>query len=81
MELVVLALGLIGLILGGLYVIGRFKRWQTGEQTTLPTRLEDFRALMDKGLLDAQEFERIRERLAKTNPPPDSTAPPNPPML
>jgi len=77
-ELVALAIALLGLNLGGWCVIVRIKRWQTDEQPTLPTRLEDYRALMEKGILDAQEFDRIRERLEKSTPPPDSTAPSGP---
>jgi hypothetical protein len=75
LEWIILATSLVGLILLGLFVIVRYKRWQEAEQTPdPPTRLEDFKALMEQGLLDPQEFERIREAMQKT---PES--PPEPP--
>ena len=66
LEWMLLAFVLVGLILLGIGVVIGFKRWQAGQQeSTLGTRIEDYRALLEKGLLDPQEFERLRDRLEK----------------
>jgi len=69
LEWMLLAGALVGLILLGGFVIVRFKRWQAEQESpTLPTRIEDYRALMEQGLLDPREFERIRDQLEKGQP-------------
>jgi hypothetical protein len=74
LEWILLVSVLVGLILLGIFVIVRYKRWQAAQQTPAsPTRLEDFRALMEQGLLDPQEFERLREFLQKN---PETPVPP-----
>ncbi len=80
-ELTLLALALLGLVIAGYYVIGWVKRWREPEQTpTLEHRLEDYRAMMEQGLLQPQEFERIRVHLEKkAQEPPPSPPPSNPP--
>jgi hypothetical protein len=79
LEWMLLAGAFVGLVLLGAYVIVRFKRWQAAQQaTTLPPRIEDYRALMEQGLLEPREFERIRDRFEK-NPPLDSPPPSSPP--
>jgi hypothetical protein len=89
LEWLLLAIILVGLILLGAFVIVRFKRWQGAERSPpVPTRIEDYRALMEKGLLEAPEFERIRDQLEKKSAspppavPPASPSPgPQPPLL
>jgi hypothetical protein len=79
LELAVLTLLLVGLLVLGITVIVAFKRWQAAQgQTPLAPRLEDYRALMEQGVLDPLEFERIRAHMEKKNPP-GSTMPPSPP--
>jgi hypothetical protein len=73
LEWIILATVLVGLVLLGIIVIVRYKRWQAAEQTPAPpTRLEEYQALMEQGLLDPQEFERIRDSLQKNSEPPTS---------
>jgi hypothetical protein len=85
LEGIVLAILLVGLVLLGALAVLWVKRWHAAHQAPLPpTRIEDYRALMEKGLLDPQEFERIRDRLAmrdqlaKRDPPAERDAPPPP---
>jgi hypothetical protein len=79
LELAVLTLLLVGLLILGITVIVAFKRWQASqEQPPLAPRLEDYRALMDQGVLDPREFERIREHMEKKEIP-ASRKPPSPP--
>ena len=67
---------LVGLLLIGALVIVRFKRWQAAQQQTTPApRIEDYHALMEQGLLDPLEFERIRDYMKKKDGP---ASPPNP---
>jgi hypothetical protein len=74
-EWMLLAFVFVGLIFLGVFVIVRFKHWQAAQQpTTQATRIEDYRALMEQGLLDAREFERIRDGLEKKATP-DSPRP------
>jgi hypothetical protein len=69
-EVVLLVSVLAGLILVGVLVVMWFKRWQAAEQKSAPTmRVEDYRALMEQGLLDPQEFDRIRNYLENKVPP------------
>jgi hypothetical protein len=76
LEWMLLAGSFVGLVLLGLFVIACVKRWHRAQQApTPPTRLEDFRALMEQGLLDPLEFERIRERF-ENRPPPRGPSPP-----
>ena len=67
-QTLLLVIGLaivLGFVLGGL-VIAFFKHWQAEQQApAVPTRVEDYRVLMEKGLLDSTEFERIRAHLGK----------------
>jgi hypothetical protein len=79
LEWILLAIVLVGLVLLGALVIARFKHWQAAQQaTTLAMRIEDYRALMEQGLLDPLEFERIREQL-ESKASPDTPSPPSPP--
>ena len=79
LEWILLAGLLAGLLLLGALVIVRFKRWQAAQQETALPRVEDYQALMEQGLLDPLEFERIRERLNKKEAP-DPPRPPSPPI-
>jgi hypothetical protein len=70
LEWMLLALVLVGLVALGIFVIVRFKRWMAEQQSpTLPTRVEDYRALLEQGLLDPAEFECIRQELENNHPP------------
>lgn len=77
-EWLLLALALMGVVLLGLYVVARFKRKLAQEQAAQPLRVEDYRALMEQGLLQPQEFERIREHLERRTPPPTPPQPADP---
>ena len=80
LELVFLTGLLVGVLVLGVAVIAWFKRWQEGQrQMPAAPTLEDYRALVEQGILDSLEFERIRERLEKTDQP-ESPAPPANPM-
>jgi hypothetical protein len=77
-EWLLLAVALIGLILLGLYVVVRLRRRLAEQkQPTLPMRIEDYRALLERGLLEPQEFERIRDKLEQktASPPAPASAP------
>ncbi len=89
LEWILLVTGLAGLILLGTLVIVRFKRWHA-EHAAAPTRLDDYRALMERGLIEPSEFERIANLLeqevandlpmspeAPTGPPTESFPPPS----
>jgi len=77
LELVLWALLLVGLIFLGFFIIWWFKRWQAAEQAPLPPMgIEDYRILMEQGLLEPREFERIRERMELKE---KSASPPHPP--
>jgi hypothetical protein len=84
LEWMLLAGALVGLILLGGLVIVRFKRWQAEQQAPPPpTRIEDYRALMEQGLLDPREFERIRDHLenkVRPDSPPAAPPPADPPV-
>ena len=74
LEWIILAVVLGGLVLLGGFVIVRYKRWHAEQQAAPPPMvIEDYRALMEQGVLDPREFERIREHLER-NPPPPSTS-------
>lgn len=64
LEWVILAGILLGLVFLGGFIVARYKRWLV-EQKTPPASMaiDDYRALLDQGLLDPEEFERIRRRL------------------
>jgi hypothetical protein len=63
-EWMLLGLGLVVLVAFGVFVIVRFRRWQADQQSSQPApHVEDYRVLMEQGLLDPSEFERIRDRL------------------
>jgi hypothetical protein len=75
LDWILLGLGLLALILLGALVIVKFKRWQAEQKDTVASpRIEDYRVLMDDGVLDPVEFERIREHLEKKVNP-DSSPP------
>ena len=83
LELLLLVLALAGLVLGGGYVIARFKRGLAEQQQAAqPMRIEDYRALLEQGVLQPHEFERIRARLENKTPPtpaPPAASPPTDP--
>ena len=59
---------LIGLMVLGSFAITRIRRWRAelNEDDNEPTEaftLEHYQDLMDEGLLDPQEFERIKARM------------------
>jgi hypothetical protein len=69
LEGLLLAIVLVGLVLLGAFAVLWVKRWHAAHQApSPPTRVEEYRALMEKGLLDPAEFERIRDQLAKREP-------------
>lgn len=73
-----LMVGAVGL---GVIIIVWAKRWLTAQQATpAETTVEDYRVLLEQGLLDPQEFERIRDRLeARPAPPPSAPTVPGQP--
>ncbi len=58
---------------GGISVILWARKWRQdlNEETTEEPSLEDYRELLDAGLLDPLEYERIRARLDPTAVPPE----------
>lgn len=73
LELVILALLLVGLIIGGVILVKRVRLWRMEQAApTLDEQLQSFQALVDKGELDAQEFERIRAQLEDGGAPPST---------
>jgi hypothetical protein len=80
LESVLLVMVLVGLVALGITVIARTKRGLAEEEPrTFAGNVEDYRVLMEQGILDAAEFERIRDRLEKKAPePPPSPAPADP---
>lgn len=71
LELILLLGGLGLLIAVGLVaVIEMRRRIHEEEEATPPQSLEEYQALRDQGLLDSQEFERIRAKLEGSAEPP-----------
>jgi hypothetical protein len=74
-ELVILAVVLVGVIVGGIVLVKRAREWRQAEPppVSLDDQLQTFQALVDKGELDAKEFERIKAYLEqKAAAPPES---------
>jgi hypothetical protein len=78
LDLVWAALGLVAAMLAGVIIILWVQRWQkrSAEPPDPESELDNYRALFDRGLLSAEEFERIRTRL-EGKPP--QKMPPDPP--
>jgi tetrahydromethanopterin S-methyltransferase subunit G len=71
---------LIGVIVLGIWVVARIRQWRVElleEQDALPEELtlEHFQQLFDEGLLDPEEFERIKARLQAAAPKPENANP------
>lgn len=64
-ELAVLAVALTVLLAVGVTVVIRVRRWRQAraEPPTLAEQLESFQALVEKGELAPNEFERVKARL------------------
>jgi hypothetical protein len=82
LELVILAILLIGMIVGAIILVTRVRSWRTeSPPLTLEEQLQSFQALVEKGELDAKELERIKAHLDQqaARPPipnPDGSQPP-----
>lgn len=66
LELALLGAGLLVLLFIGFWFVIRVRRWQKEDETERVTpqqQIETYRALMEEGLLDPQEFEKLRQRL------------------
>jgi hypothetical protein len=88
LDLVWAALGLVAAVLAGVMVILWMQRWQkrTADPGEPEAELENYRALLERGLLSAEEFEKIRTRLEgkrpqapPQDPPANGTPKPGPP--
>lgn len=66
LDLVLATLALAGAILVGVVILVLAKRWRQEAWDSPEPGAEDatFRELYEQGLLDSEEFERIRQRLA-----------------
>jgi hypothetical protein len=70
-ELVLLGVALLAVLFIGFWVVLRVRQWQKDEEAARLTpqqQLDGYRALLDQGLLEAQEFEKLKARL-ETKPP------------
>ncbi|MBI3410964.1 MAG: hypothetical protein HY040_21730 [Planctomycetes bacterium] len=63
LELVLLTLFLVSLVVVGIVVVIRVKRWRTESDEELVPRIDHYRALLEQGILAPEEFERIRKHL------------------
>jgi hypothetical protein len=66
-ELVLIGAGLLVLIFVGFWFVLRIRRWQKEEEADRVTpqqQLDNYRAMMEEGLLEPGEFEKLRKRLA-----------------
>jgi hypothetical protein len=79
-ELVVLAVLLAGMIVAGVWAIIRVRRWLTHDDNLQSAEedLSSYRQLLEQGLLDKEEFDRLQARLASKVVPPASPPPATP---
>jgi hypothetical protein len=77
LDLIWATLGLIAVILAGAIVIAWANRWRRGlsNADTPATELEQYRALFEQGVLNKEEYERIRTRLEGISRPKADVAP------
>lgn len=70
LEWLLLALVLVAMVIGGFVVVLKVKRWHAaGEPKSVDERLREYRELVNQGLLQPDEFERIRVRLQGPSQP------------
>src|SRR3712207_3382576 len=65
-RLILTSLALVAVIGGGVFAIVWARRWREAAADDAPAEeltIEEYRKLLDEGLLDPEEFERIRARL------------------
>lgn len=80
LELVLLGASLLVLVFLGFWMVLRVRRWKNeveAKRLTPQQQLEHYRTLLEEGLLEPQEFEELRQRLAPRSVP--GTPPDNPP--
>jgi hypothetical protein len=71
---------LLAIVAFGIWAISRAKRWreETRQETATPKeQLDHFQKMVDDGLLDAEEFARIKARMEAPHPPPHASQPPD----
>jgi hypothetical protein len=64
-ELIVLSLLLLGMIVGGIVLVVKARSWRTEDPLplSLEEQLQSFQALVERGEMDAKEFERLKAHL------------------
>jgi uncharacterized protein YneF (UPF0154 family) len=81
LELVILAILLIGMIVGAIILVVRVRSWRREDPPlTVEEQLQSFQALVEKGELEVRELERIKAHLEQAARPPvpnpDGSQPP-----
>lgn len=61
-DLLLVALGLVGLIVAGVFAILWVDRWRKRPVDDKSDELATFRQMVEQGILSAEEFERIRHK-------------------
>jgi hypothetical protein len=77
-ELTALTLVLLVLLFVAFVVVMRLRRWRQQDVAAAPTpqqQLEQYQEMLDEGLLEKDEFDRLRQALERRN----AGAPPDPP--
>ncbi|MFO0969000.1 MAG: hypothetical protein U0793_25895 [Gemmataceae bacterium] len=75
-ELILLGLALLVALFAGYWAVRRVRQWRQddlADRLTPEQQLDQYRELLDQGLLQPQEFERLKTRLQNA-PPPDTAA-------
>src|SRR5262245_22832841 len=75
LELILLTVALLAVGFAGYWVVVRVRRWskeEESERLTAQDQLEQYQAMLDEGLLDRGEFDKLKARLGL----PGSSVPP-----
>lgn len=80
-ELTILCLLLAALLVAGGVLVVRTRRWRgTDPAGSIDDQVQNYQALVERGELAPEEFERIKARLeAKAKEPPPDESPPETP--
>lgn len=83
LELALMGAGLLVLIFAGFWVVMRVRDYQKEEQAdrlSPQQLLEQYRDMLDQGLLEPQEFEKLQKQLGvRASLPPKAAEPPDKP--
>jgi hypothetical protein len=77
LDLIILSVLLFGIIVGGVVLVAKARHWRTEDPQppSLEEQLQSFQALVQRGEMDAKEFERLKAYLEQKagTPPPSNT--------